>query len=261
MKIPFICLITFFSQFSWAMPIATETALPVARDQGVLRIKSTVNSDQRVTTHLAALAYGLHQNTALISILPYKFTKETSGLTDIPILLRQTLIQSDRILQTMRLGGIAGLELPTWSESNSKKNVGIKGGGVFTFQTPQHEFDADFIYTRQIPSAGLTRGDSIAYDLAYQVCVCPWRDSDAESFLSQWNLDFELNGLHESKDKVNGVDQTNTGGGKLYSSVGLQWVTQTKVLEALYQIPILNRLNGNQPLSHQFVLSLRTLLF
>lgn len=249
-----------FTQISWAMPIATEVALPVARDQGVVRIKSTVNSQAQKTINLFALAYGLHADTTLIVMLPYVHSSGTSGLSDVPILLRQTLIKSDEHLRTLRLAVLGGIEIPTWHDSISQKNVGLKAGSVFTLQSDRHEVDADLIYSHKFPSADFNKGNAFIYDLAYQFRFYPWNLVE-EGASSQWNLDFELNGTYEERDKVDSVEQVSTGGQHLYLSSGIQWVTTSLVLEGLYQIPIVNQLNGDRSFGHQFIVSFRSLVF
>ena len=244
----------------WAMPIATEVALPVARDQGIVRIKSTVNSESQTTTNLFALGYGLHADTTLIVMLPYMHSSETSGLSDVPILMRQTLIKSDGHLRTLRLAALGGIEIPTWRDSISQKNVGLRAGSVFTFQSNRHEVDADLIYSHKIPSGDFNKGNALAYDLAYQFRFYPWALAE-EGASSQWNLDFELNGAYEARDKLGGSEVAATGGQHLYFSSGIQWVTTSIVLEALYQIPIVNQLNGDRSLGHQFIVSFRSLVF
>ena len=242
------------------MPIATEVALPVAQDQGVVRVKSTVNSKAQTTTNLLALAYGLHPDTTLILMLPYMHSPDASGLSDVPILLRQTFMKSDSHLGTLRLAALGGIEVPSWRDSISQKNVGVKGGSVFTLQSDRHEIDADLIYSHRIPSGDFDKGDALSYDLAYQIRLYPWSLAE-EGVASQWNLDVELNGTYEERDKMNGIEQAATGGQSLYLSGGFQWITTSLVLEALYQVPVSNRLNGGRPLGHQFILSFRSLIF
>lgn len=242
----------------WAMPIATEVALPVAQDQGIVRIKSTVNSQK--TTNLFALGYGLHADTTLIVMLPYVHSSDASGLSDVPILLRQTLVKSDGQLRTLRLAALGGIEIPIWHDSISQKNFGLRVGGVFTLQGNRHEVDVDLIYSRKIPSGDFNKGNALSYDLAYQFRFYPWALAE-EGVSSQWNLDFELNGAYEEHDKVGSTEQASTGGQHLYLSSGIQWVTTSLVLEALYQIPISNRLNGDRSLGHQLVVGFRFLVF
>lgn len=243
-----------------AMPIATEVALPVARDQGILRIKSTVNSKAQTTTNLLALGYGLHADTTLIATLPYMHAAGGSGLGDVPILLRQTIVKSDRRLRTLRFALLGGIEIPTWRDSISQRNVGLKTGSVFTLLSDRHELDADLIHTNRVTTAGFSKGNSLAYDLAYQIRFYPWRLAE-EGVSSQWNLDIELNGTHQERDTIDGARQTGTGGQYLYLSSGIQWISESLALETLYQFPVLYRLNGNRALGHQFILGFRSLIF
>lgn len=100
----------------------------------------------------------------------------------------------------------------------------------------------------------------MSYDLAYQFRFYPWALAE-EGATSQWNLDIELNGAYEERDKVGSIEQASTGGQRLYLSSGIQWVTTSLVLEGLYQIPIVNQLNGDRALGHQFIVSFRSLVF
>lgn len=260
MRIFVLLLFIFLASPIWAMPIATEVALPVAQDQGVVRVKSTVNSKTQTTTNLLALAYGLHPNTTLILTLPYMHTGSASGLSDVPILLRETLIKSDSHLRTLRLAALGGIEIPTWRDSISQRNVGLKAGGVFTLQSDRHELDADLLYSLRIPSGDFNKGDAFNYDLAYQFRFYPWTLAE-EGVSSQWNLDIELNGAYEERDRVSGAEQAVTGGQYLYLSGGIQWITTSLVLEGLYQFPVVNRLNEDRPLGQQLIVSFRSLVF
>ena len=54
----------------------------------------------------------------------------------------------------------------------------------------------------------------------------------------------ELNLIRRQKNRAAGINNPNSGGTTLFGLVGLQYVTQRRIIEAGVQIPLMQNLNG-----------------
>ena len=84
-------------------------------------------------------------------------------------------------------------------------------------------------------------GDSFMYNVAvgYQL----WPSRTANSLLVGV---LELNGVSSERDRVGGSEDPETGGSRLYVSLGLEFVTRRFIIEAGVKIPVVQELHGNQ---------------
>ena len=237
-----------FTNISWAIPIATNVALPVTKGETVYRVQTkSIKPKNMNETYVypVAFAHGLSGNTVLIGALPYKVTPTTSGLTDIPLTIRYTVYRKDAPLETSRFALLGGIKLPLGSDVFTTESTDWRLGGVYTYQNNRHEIDASLVYSINTEAQGVEKGDTIAHDLAYQFRLFP--GSYGESGVpSQLNLDIEFNGIYIGKDEILGLRDNSTGSYKLFLSPGLQWVTQNYIIEGLAQFPIVQNLNASQ---------------
>lgn len=157
-----------------------------------------------------------------------------------------------------------GLELPT-GDTNEKKD-GVKlppplqlgSGGV----DPFFNFAAGWITTTQALEGGIqfqynSRHDGfrfgpvVNYDLSYAYSFYPgWPIPPA-----QLNLLLEFNGIHQEPNRNGTTTARNSGRDTIFLSPGIQYIFLTNALvEASFQYPVVDDVNGNQLLEDYRVL-------
>lgn len=244
----FISLFSFAPSNTFAIPIATDVALPVSKGETVYRLQSKKMKPEGAKESYIfpfAFAHGLSPKTVLIGVLPYKSTDSTSGLVDISFNLRHTVYQRDSFLRTSRFALLGGIKLPTGSDEFTSESTDWRFGGVYTLQDNRHEIDASLVYSINTEAEDAEKGDTLAHDISYQLRISPWNWPDS-GVPAQFNFVVELNGLYTQKDEISGIKAANTGGYKLFISPGFQWVSQQFIIEGLFQRPVVQDLNGNQ---------------
>jgi len=250
MKSSWIFLLMFISvsKLCWAIPIATNVALPVAKGEFVYRIQAKsrqLKGESETYTLPVAAAYGLSGKTVLITSIPYKTTPSASGVADVVINIRHTIYQKDAPQKTSRFAILGGIKLPVGSDSFTTDSTDWRFGGVYTYQYDRHEFDASIVYSINTKAKDLELGDTISHDFAYQYRISP-SEFASSGIPSQINLDFEINGIYTAKSEVSNVKDSNSGSYKLFLSSGLQWVNKNLIVEGLAQFPVIQNLNGMQ---------------
>lgn len=233
---------------AFAIPIATNVALPVSKGETVYRLqgkKVKREGMEEVYITPLAFAHGLSEKTVLIGVLPYKTTDSTSGLLDIPLTVRHTIYQYNSFLRTSRFALLGGVKLPTGSNEFTSESTDWRFGGIYTLQDNRHEIDASLVYSINTEAEGVEKGDTLAHDLSYQLRLFPrsWPDRGVPA---QINFVMELNGLYAQKDEVSGIKSNDFGGYQLYLSPGFQWVSRQFIIEGLFQQPIVQDLSGTQ---------------
>jgi len=261
-----------------AAPVTFNTALPVASGEGILRgqyvlVRATgdpTSLRRSITVQAvpAALAYGVTPRLALFGILPYfdksleldapggRIERSASGFGDLLVLGRYTAIALDRPGSTIRLAPFAGVKAPTGKDDVSDGLGRLPrplqpgsgswdglGGIVFTWQTLGWEFDADAGYRKNTASDGLRFGDQAFGDASLQYRVRPRRlEAGVPAYVFAVA---ESNLVIAGRDRVGGVPDPDSGGTRWNVGLGLQYVTERFVVEGIYQVPAVQRLNGN----------------
>ena len=257
-----------------AAPITFNTALPVAKDEFVFREQyvriqsgddpSGAGRDRIENQFVTALGYGLSGKWALFGVLPYRDIKLTSntsnkrsqtGLGDARIFVRYTAHQQNEKGKTFRVAPFLGIKAPT-GEDNVSDNQGTLpasvqlgtgswdgfGGVILTWQTLDYQLDTQFSYQANNEANGFEAGDITRIDLSYQHRLLP-------KTLTGGVPDYlygviETNGVYKAQNKVNGMEDGNSGGTQVFISPGLQYVTKRWIVEALAQIPVVQNLHG-----------------
>lgn len=261
-----------------AAPITFNTALPVARHEWIFRgqyvlVRATgdpMSLGRSITVRAVpvALAYGVTPRLALFGILPYfdkslefdapggRIERSASGFGDLLVFGRYTAFALDRPGSTIRLAPFAGLKVPTGKDDVSDGLGRLPrplqpgsgswdglGGMVFTWQTLGWEFDADAGYRKNTASDGFRFGDQTFGDASFQYRVWPRRlESGVPAYVFAVA---ESNLVVAGRDRVGGASDPDSGGTRWDVGLGLQYVTERFVIEGIYKVPAVQRLNGN----------------
>lgn len=260
-----------------AGPITFNTALPVAQGEFILReqvqiLRSTgdpslANRDLRVLAVPSVLAYGVTRDFTLFGIVPYldktiDFTstagrqrRGASGLGDSTVLGRYTIYARDRLGETIRVAPFLGLEIPTGTDTRQDSlgrlpqplQLGSGSwdplvGTMFTWLTFDWEFDAAVQYKRNTEANDFTFGDEARLDLSFQYRLWP-RELEAGVPAFLYGV-LESNLIRNDKNTAGGIRDPDSGGTIWFLAPGLQYVTKRVILEAVVQVPVVQRLNG-----------------
>lgn len=256
--------------FNTALPVATGSL--VLREQ-FLTIKASDDSsaaDRNLVVFggVSVLGYGVSSDLALFGVLPYldkqldltmpggqRVTRSARGIGDAQVFARYTMLQKDRRGSTFRVAPFIGVKLPTGNDDDSDGLGRLPqplqpgsgswdpfGGVIATYQTLDYEIDTQVSYQANTKANGFEFGDEFRFDTSLQYRLLPRElSTGVPGFL--YGV-IETNLLHQAKNKINGVNDPNSGGTTLYLSPGLQYVTRKWVLEAIVQIPVAQDLGG-----------------
>ncbi len=275
-----LCALLFFVLFialprvSFAAGINTDVALPVRKGGFVYRSQvrwlrapndsASLDREVNVLVIPNVLVYGATPDLALFAILPYFFRyveftepstgrrveRDDHGIGDATFLGRYTVYARDYPSGTSRFALLGGVKLPTGDddlEPITTESIDIPLGWVSTVTLGfgRHEVDADMVYRINMEAEDFEKGDELFYDLAYQFRVHPWTlpEVGAPGFLY---IVAEVNGIFARKSEIEGKTLDDTGGNTLFLSPGVQFATRRFILEASIQLPVVQRLNGNQ---------------
>lgn len=227
--------------------------------------------------------YSITEDVMLLTVLPYKKTKmdghfhvhkdgsygwhadkgEETGLGDIAVMGRYTFFKTHTIDTTISFAGLLGVKFPT-GKTNGKTDDGMEyldshlqlGTGSTDFLmglSMSHivqRFSISANLLDVIPTegkAGDTKhqfGNTLNYDLTakYRVYPAEFAPLSAQLFFS-----IGLNGELRQREKVNGVEDVNSGGHTIYLTPGVQVVAAPHwVFEFSYQHPVYHNLYGTQ---------------
>ena len=244
--------------------INTNVALPVAEGEGIWRsqLRGTVARDDpssldREVEALVSpqtLVYGVTPRLAAFATLPTlarrrveeggSSRRTSRAIGDLSLLGRYMIFADDYApLSTRRLAVLAGVKLPTGADRFGTPSYDPILGVVGTWAANRHEFDVDLLYTLTTERHDFEAGDRFRYDLAYRYRVWPKRFGNR---LTQLNAVLELNGNWTGRTRRDGTTIRDSGGHVLFVSPGFQYVTNRLIVEASFQIPISQELNGRQ---------------
>ena len=271
-----------------AAPITFNTALPVARDEKLVRIQtrllrstddpSGAQRDLRVWSVPVVAAYGVTEKLALFALLPIldkklkgestagRLERGDSGIGDVQLLARYTLWQKDAPGKTIRLAPFVALKMPT-GEDEATDSAGklppplqlgsgswdYSVGLVLTRQSLARQLDASIGYSRKGEANAFEFGDAARLDLSYQHRLWPGElTSGVPAFVYAV---LESNLLWQDNNINQGSQDNNSGGLIWYLTPGMQYVTKRTVLELAVQVPVVQNLNGSA-LKNDFITTL-----
>ena len=182
-----------------------------------------------------------------------------SGIGDMAVTLKRRFYQNDSLEGGIQAAFIAGVKLPTGahedrdSEGNllpsglqlGSGSVDVPLGVVFTAFRNRIGFTSDFIYRVNNEADGFRFGDSTNIDLALGYRLFPGTYSSLHDKVL--NVYLELNTVVSQRASLNGQELLDSGGTVAFLSPGVQAVITPRFLvEAAFQIPVLQNLNGTQ---------------
>lgn len=271
------------STVSWtarvdAAPITFNTALPVAEGEFVARAQLIVNQsgddpsgaerDRTATAILSVLGYGVNSKLAVFGVLPYldnelkvtvvgqRQTRTASGFGDLSVFGRYTVVQRNMPGRNFRVAPFAGIKAPTGDDDKrdafgrlpASVQVGSGSwdpfaGVVLTYQTLAYQVDGQFSYQAKNEANGFEAGDVARLDASLQYRLLPREFSGGlPDFLYAV---IETNLIHQQENRVNGSEDPNSGGTRLFLTPGIQYVTKRWIAEAALQLPVSQNLNGS----------------
>ncbi len=278
-------------------PVCAGSALPINSDLGLtphkgefifrvqarytLKSSASALPDREMEIYAVPVVgvYGFTSKASALVKIPY-VNKElrtaggpdrgVQGLADITVLGKYRVYTKNFIGGTSRLALIGGLKLPTGDDDATDSlgllppplqlgsgSVDVVGGAAYTYQTLDHEFDADLRYIFKQEANNFEFGDAFQYNFSYQKRIFPVTLPD-KGMYSQWNALLELNGVYQERNVASGVAVLASGGHTLFLSPGIQFVDKRWVAEASLQYPVLQDLHGDQlETDYKLALSIR----
>lgn len=262
-----------------AAPVTFNTALPVAKGQGLFREQlvairrsddpTPADRDLTVLGGVSVLGYGVTADVAVFGALPFldkklelttpagtRVERSTSGFGDLRLFGRYTLFRKDMPGRTFRIASFAGVEAPTGATDEADalgrfpQTLQLGSGSwdpffgvVGTWQTLDYQLDAQVGYEVNTKGANdFEFGDVFRADASLQYRLLPRTlGAGVPGFL--YGI-VEANLAHQAKDRIRGADDPDSGGTALFLSPGLQYVTKRWILEGVVQVPALQDLNG-----------------
>jgi len=266
------------SQLSVAAPITFYTALPVAKDEFLMRQQfirvqsgtdpSGANKDRSELISATALAYGIDNQLSIFAILPYKdislsldkggkrVNRSNTGFGDMSLFARYIFDQKNEHGKTLRWAAFAGVKAPTGDDVSTDK-LGLLpapvqtgtgswdtfAGLVVTRQTLSYQVDAQISYRLNSEANNSKVGDVLQFDASLQKRIWPTKLTSGTPGFTYAVL--EMNWIKQQKNSMGGVNDNNSGGTRLLLAPGVQYVTRRWIAEAAIQIPVQQNLNGN----------------
>lgn len=269
----------------FAAPITFNTALPVAKGEGIFRVQSMymrstddlspLNRELTVWAFPIVGAYGLTEKLAIFGIVPIldkklevdtpigRRTRGDTGLGDVTFITRYTIWQKDRPGQTIRIAPFVGIKVPT-GRDDKKDSLGKLPqdlqlgsgswdplfGAIVTWQTLERQIDLSASYKINNGANDFRFGNEARLDVAYQHRLWPGELGPGVPAYVYGVVESNL--IRQDKNRVGGVKDDNSGGTTWYLTPGIQYVTKKIVIEGAVQLPVVQDLNG-KGLKNDFV--------
>ena len=264
--------------FASAGPITFNTALPVHSGELIFRqqaiwLRATDDPgplDRRLSVFASptVVVYGITARVTAFGILPFldkelefnaptgRVTRGTRGFGDLTTLLRVTALVINRHGETLRVAPFVGLKLPTGRDDEAdtigrlpqplQLGSGSRDpllGGIFTWQKLRWELDVSTSYQFRTAANDFEAGDEARGEASFQYRLIP-RSKLGRGVPSYLFGVLETNAVWRGRNRLNGIDDPNSGGFTLYVAPGLQWITTRTVVEAAVQVPLVQSPNG-----------------
>ncbi len=258
----------------FAAPINSNVALPVRKGGLIFRSQmrwlkasddpTNLNRERDVIAIPNVLLYGATRDLALFAIFPYIFrtlkfpdsetgrrvNQKDNGIGDLSLIARYTVYANDYRSGTFRLAPLFGVKLPTGDNdlrpiTTDSFDVQFGLVSTVTWDFGRHEIDADAVYKLNTEADNFDKGDSLTYDLSYQLRVFPWTlpERGLPNFVY---LVAEANGFFSKKNELDSTTIGASGGNTIFLSPGLQYSARRFIIESSVQLPVVQDLNGNQ---------------
>lgn len=270
----FLLVVFAFSaaRFALASPATFITALPVAENQTLTRFNwDPIFSGQDLTNFQFPfdLAYGLNARWTLFATLNPMYNSiltqtpsgprhvNSGGLGDTLAFARYTLFSRDTPKSTLRLAPVAGLYLPSGSNTLRDSNgllpapiqtgsgsVAPYGGVAFGWNGPAYGLAADSTFRHNpITSTGISPGDQFRVDGQAELRLYPLTLPEIGLPKELW-ISIEENYQHNSLSHINGQVSPGSGGLSFYQDAVLEFATLHYEIGAGIQLPVVQDLNS-----------------
>jgi len=253
-----------------AAPITFNTALPVGKGQFVGRELTAFEKadgpagELRTFRAVSVLGYGATSRLAVFAAAPFVSRnfdmssgaeRDGTGLGDVRVFARYTLIQSDARGGAFRLSPFAGVETPT-GESRKSDEFGLLppaiqpgsgsldyfAGVIATYATLDWSLDGQVSWQVNRKDGAFDAGDAFMADFALYRRLAPAAlSADTKGFLLGG---IEINYADIRRSHISGVTDPESGGAQLFISPGLQYARRKWIAEAAVQIPAWRDANG-----------------
>lgn len=252
-----------------AAPITFNTALPVSKGRFVGRQlaiyeKADGNAGEaRAIQSVSVLGYGATPRLAIFAVAPVIFKRvessagpdrEASGVSDVRIFARYTLLQSDARGGAFRFSPFAGIDFPTGearkADAQGELPRGLQPGSgsldyfaglIATYATLDWSLDGQVSYEVNRPDGAFNAGDAFLADVSFYRRLLPGTlQADTTGFLSGG---VEVNFADERRSRSGDVVDPGSGGARLFISPGLQYARKNWIAEAVVQIPAWSDVN------------------
>jgi hypothetical protein len=247
---------------SFSHGISVDAGLTPAEDRWIFRTQfrylslgDLANLNREMEMHMVpvVLAYGLRSNLTLLCRQPILRRKMTmmgasdpaSGFGDFFLMGKFKLYRRNTESYTLGMAATLGIEAPTGSSEFSSRTWDLKPGLYFSWRTGGLGSDVSIAYTLNgVAGEGIDNvipGNEFALDWAasYQFSLGGSSRMSIAPVLEASYRDISFN-------RVDGEDIENTGRSILFFSPGIKFISTSFVLEALIQIPVSQKWNGNQ---------------
>jgi len=269
-----LLFLTAFGALAAASPATFVTALPVAKDQWLIRFnfQQTLGTSSFLSSQFPINnAYGLTPKLALLFTFNQGFASlnrdtaqgplniRSGGSGDTLAFARYTLLRVDKPKSTLRVAPLAGLFMPAGSNSFQGPQGLLPGSlqtgsgtvdpyyGVTMGYNTSHWGMALDTTNRNNPVAaqGISPGGQFRADAQFQLEFYPPKGLPDEGLPAGVDLSFESNYVQDGKGRSNGVASESTGGKLLKQDLFLELFTLHWQVGAGVQVPILRDLNGS----------------
>ncbi len=255
-----------------ASPATFVTALPVAKDQLLLRfnaqpvfstrgfhsVQFPVNVGYGFNSRLAFFANVSQGFASLNSLPPATGRLSSGGLNDMVAYARYTLVKIDKPKSTFRIAPLAGAFIPTGDNSlrgpqgflpralqTGSGTLDSYMGITMGYNSIRWGMAVDSTYRiNPVAGRGISPGNQYRSDAQVEYKILPLRMPE-EGLPKLLVLSIESNYTHESRDRLNGVISTNSGGNILKQDAVLEISTFRWQIGLGAQFPVMQDLAGN----------------
>lgn len=227
--------------------------------------------DLLVFTQVFAVPVRLNPDTVFTAVVPvlHKQLSLTSGsspramadggLGDITLLVKHRFYQDDFTGGGLQAAFLAGVKLPSGDDKKRDENgellppalqlgtgsVEVPIGIVFTAWKGRLGLNAQLLHQFSTPSQSVQFGDETHVNLAVGYRLTPKEYRSMQDKVVTAYL--EVNTVVSGRSSAKGQPLPDSGATVLFLTPGLQWVLTPRLLvEAAFQIPVVQELNGTQ---------------
>ncbi len=279
-------LLLFASRFALATPATFVTALPVAKNQILARLNwNPTFSSQDLTSFQFPfnIAYGPNAKWTIFANFNLEHASlqsQTSqgplplsagGWGDTLMFVRYTLFSIDKPGSTMRIAPLAGLYLPSGSNTlhnssgllpqslqTGSGTVAPYGGIALGWNDATYGIAADSTFRHNpITHTGISPGDQFRVDAQGEVRLYPLTLPEYGLPHELW-LSVEENYLHNSRSHEGGLVTAGSGGTNFYQDAVFEYATLHYEIAAGIQIPAVQDLNSRSDVREKLQLLIFT---